>query len=256
MLTGRRAFAGEDVSDTLAAILRDEPDWSALPPATSLLVRTVVTRCLAKDRTARIPDISVVLFLLDDRMGPAVAAADGRRVRARVWPIATAVATIIAVTFAVAYFTRSPSDARTMRFAMSAPPDASLVVGLRPAAAAMISPEGSKLAFTAKDKTGVVKVWVRRLNDITAQPLSGTDEAMFPFWSPDSGSIAFLAGEELKRIEMIGGSTQTVCAAPRARGGAWHRDETIVFGGNNRPLYRVAASGGAPRPSRSLPRAS
>ena len=114
-------------------------------------------------------------------------------------------------------------------------------------APSVISPDGRRLAFTAKDASGKILIWVRPLDTLVPQALQGTDDAAFPFWSPDSRSIAFFAQGKLKRIDVVGGPPQTLCDAANGRGGTWNRDGVILFAPNtNGPLYRVKSAGGEP----------
>jgi len=110
------------------------------------------------------------------------------------------------------------------------------------------SPDGSTLVFGAGGK-----LWARSLKEVTARPLPGTENARFPFWSPDSRSIGFFADGQLKTIDAVGGAPLTLCSADDPRGGAWSRDGVIVFTPNVRMgIYRVPASGGAPSPVTTL----
>ena len=118
----------------------------------------------------------------------------------------------------------------------------------------VISPDGSKLAFTARDASGKVLLWVRPIDSLTAQPLPGTDEAAYPFWSPDSRFVAYFAQEKLLKIAASGGPPQTLCntgvgalGVSVNRGGTWSADGTIVFNtGPARRLSRVSSAGGQP----------
>jgi len=108
-----------------------------------------------------------------------------------------------------------------------------------------ISPDGNNIAFVATDSSGVDHVWVRPINSLTAISLSGTDGAIYPFWSYDSRSIGFFAGGKLKKIEATGGPVLTVCDAPDGRGGAWNQNGVIIFSaGASDPLSRVSSAGG------------
>jgi len=108
-----------------------------------------------------------------------------------------------------------------------------------------VSPDGRKMAFTAKDSTGKVAIWIHSFDSQLAQPLLGTDGADLPFWAPDSRSLGFFAQGKLKRIDVAGGTTLTLSDAPAARGGAWNRDGAILFApSNSGPLFRVSAAGG------------
>ncbi|HXZ41879.1 MAG TPA: hypothetical protein VEG68_14140, partial [Terriglobales bacterium] len=115
------------------------------------------------------------------------------------------------------------------------------------------SPDGTRLAFTARDDKGKVLLHVRPLTSMTAQALTGTDDAMYPFWSADSREIGFFADGKLKKISADGGPPQTVCDAPSGRGGAWGGDGRIVFApGTMQPLSWVSAAGGTPAPATKI----
>jgi serine/threonine protein kinase len=135
------------------------------------------------------------------------------------------------------------------RFFIFPPGKSSFSAGASPitAAIASISPDGTKLAFTATDNSGSVLLWVRRIDSLTAQPLDGTESAYLPFWSPDSRWIGFFADGKLRKIDTTGGPPQTLCNAPNGRGGAWSRDGVVLFAPNiTGPLFRVGATGGEP----------
>jgi Tol biopolymer transport system component len=116
-----------------------------------------------------------------------------------------------------------------------------------------VSPDGRRLAFIATDATGKRLLWVRPLDSLAAQPLAGTDNAIYPFWSLDSRFIGFFAGGKLKKIEVTGGPPSTLCNALNGRGGAWNRDDVIILAPDNRTgLSRVSAAGGEPSPVTTL----
>jgi serine/threonine protein kinase len=257
LLTGKRAFEGDDVSDTLAAILRGEPDWAALPAGVPPHIGALLKRCVAKDRKARVPDLSVVRFMLDEPVAvaaPRVETADPasarRSTRAlRAWQAATALSLLTVVAGAVWYGSRTATPAKVTRFFVTPPDKSSFVIAERPGAAAIISPDGSTLAFTAKDASGKTLLWIRPIDSLTAQPLPGTDEASYPFWAPDSRSLAYSMRTKLMKVAATGGPPQTLCSflGPTVvgRGGSWNKDGVIVFNnGPGEPLYRVAAAGG------------
>src|SRR5262249_41108794 len=109
-----------------------------------------------------------------------------------------------------------------------------------------ISPDGRRLVFSASNE-GKSQLWVRALDSIAAQPLSGTEGASFPFWSPDSAALGFFADSKLKRIDIVGGALQVLATATAGRGGGWNRDGVIIFaptGGG--PLSKIPATGGEP----------
>jgi serine/threonine protein kinase len=230
MLTGKRAFEGEDVSDTLASVLKSDPDWSQFPAGIAGSIRPILEGCLHKDRRTRIPDVSVVRYMLHaSGSPPATALADGpssntERRRIAWW---RASAALFALTTAVGvpaiYFWRSTIPQVT-RFALLPPENQSFAIGDRTGTLVAISPDGKKLAFTtrqgvaarrevAPDQAGKVTLWVRPVDSLVAHPLSGTDGAAFPFWSPDSRFVGFFANGKLLKIDVSGGPPQTVCSA-------------------------------------------
>jgi Tol biopolymer transport system component len=134
-----------------------------------------------------------------------------------------------------------------VRFVIDAPDKTTFVTAGRIGTSAAISPDGSRVAFTARDSTGKVQLWLRKLDDVMPQVVPGTDGANFPFWSPDSRSIGYFAAAGLQRIDLSSGSSQTVCSITgTARGGTWSPTGVIVFGIAGGSLWRVAATGGKP----------
>ena len=132
---------------------------------------------------------------------------------------------------------------------MYPPEKTTFVTFKRTATSVVISPDGSKLAFTARDASGKVLLWIRPIDALTAQPLPGTDAAAHPFWSPDSRFIGYFAQQKLLKIAASGGPPQTLCSTGRddTRGGTWSPDGTIVFSaGPGKALSRVSSAGGQP----------
>ena len=250
MLTGKRAFQGDDVSDTFAAILRAEPDWKAigdLPPA----IRRVIGRCLEKDPAKRYHSIvDVRLDLADAAVSAAIPAAPRRLTVERVmW--ALLVATLAG---GVGYLARRPSESSSLpvRFQL-APPEGGFYgsvsgfgAGLSGATA---SPDGTRLAFIATNADGRGSLWIRPFDTGMARPLPDTDFALMPFWSPDGAAIAFFASGQLKIVELATGSVRVVAAATPGRGGTWGGGDVIVFSrGIPAQLVRVSAAGGEVTP--------
>src|SRR5207244_2331242 len=129
-----------------------------------------------------------------------------------------AVASLISIALAVALFvvTRAPAETAAVRFVVTPPEKTSLESGVQNnagASAGAISPDGRRLAFTARDAAGKILLWIRPLDALTAQPLAGTDGAGWPFWSPDSRWIGFFAQGKLKKIDITGGPPQILCDA-------------------------------------------
>jgi Tol biopolymer transport system component len=252
MLTGRRLFQGETVTDTIAAVVTREPDWSALPAGTPANVRRLLDRCLRKDVKTRLRDIGEALVLLDE---PEASAPAASALRARLaWMLAAAFAlsTLALVVLRPRPKLSDPGPA-IARFQIS------LVDGTtwptnNNATQWAPSPDGSNLAMIAADlSTGKNALWVRPLGSASEHRLDKTEGANFPFWAPDGHSIGFFAENKLKRVALSGGSVQTVCeVASGADGGSWGQDGTILFAAVNGPLMRVSATGGIPRPASLL----
>jgi Tol biopolymer transport system component len=245
MLTGTRAFPGEDVTDTLANVLKREPDWLALPPNTPLAMRTLMQRCLEKEPRQRIADISTALFVMSTPLvgvsanAEHAAGAQTTPTWLRIAPWAVALVLLAALGAVSFVHFRERPVAELSRFEIPAPANVTLLNQ-------RISPDGRSLAFTARDPDGRVRVWVRTFDSLDARPLPGTDGAANapPFWSPDSQHIAFAISGKLKKVEAVGGPVQTVCDLPGAfRGGAWGMDGTIVIGVAGRGLMRVPERG-------------
>ncbi len=249
MLSGRRAFDGEDATEIISAVMKSEPEWSALPQDVPAHLRAIITRCLVKDRKTRIPDLSVVRFMLD---GSLTAAAPERPATARAssffWKAATAtLATALIAGLLVWAPWRHTSGLVPHKLLVSIGADASLTTAL--GAAAILSPDGATLVFAAQ-QAGKTLLFVRKLDQLQAATLAGTEGASSPFFSPDGQWIAFFAAGKLKKVSVTGGATVNLCDAPGGRGGAWTEDDAILFtpsGGLNTTLMRVSASGGEPK---------
>src|SRR5262249_47181913 len=266
MLTGKRAFDGEDVSDTLAAVLRSEPDWNAFPANVPDHVRAIVKQCVARDRKSRIPDIAVVRFLLDEP--PAVAAttpqprvpSDRGGLSTRIWQVAAGLLLLTTAAAAGAWYFARSAPRPVTRFLVMPPDNSMFASGTqnRVAASAAVSPDGSKLALTVRDSAGKVQLWIRPTDSLTPQPLAGTEGAAYPFWSPDSRFIGYSAQGKLMKVAAIGGPPQSLCTfstpAVLGRGGTWNRDGVIVFNNGPGPLSRISSAGGRPSPLGTLPR--
>ena len=260
MLTGQRAFDGASVSDTMAAVLTAEPDWKALPAESTFPVRTLLRGCLEKDPRHRIADISAALFVLRHQAtatpieGPeshAIAGAFQRRPVTRRLTYFAVGAALIGVVTVLAWrtFDRPPPDHPVVRMTL-APPDRTEEFGR----SAAVSPDGRWLTFIASTG-GRQMLWVRALNALDSQPLAGTEDASYPFWSPDSRHIGFFAGGKLKTIDAKGSPPVTLADAYNGRGGTWGADGTIIYApGFDDPLYRVDASGRDPKPLTTLDR--
>ena len=255
MLTGKQAFDGEDVLDLLTAVMRSEPDWSALPAGTPANVRTVLERCLKKDRRQRVADIAVVQFLLDAPPpvdSPTLSTTDSRlptRSGALPWAVAGA-AVVLAGALLMLWSPWRSAPMPTPR-TLVALNGADAPLRTDPGASNIaLSPDGTTLAFVAQS-TGDRRLFVRKLDQLQASALAGTENANNPFFSPDGQWIAFFAESSLKKIPVTGGAVVKLSDGISSRGGTWTDEDTIIFtrtsnGPNTTSLMRVPAAGGTP----------
>jgi serine/threonine protein kinase len=241
MLAGRRPFDGESPTEILGRLLETEPDWSVLPLETPPALRKLVQRCLKKDRNRRLQHIGDARIEIEEvQSDPETHGQPHARSPARggrlPWILTSVLFTLLAAVAIVSVF-RSGAPTSEMRVDIITPPSTS------PASLA-ISPDGRKIVFQATSE-GRSQLWLRTLDSVTAQPLAGTDGATSPFWSPDSGAVAFYADNRLKRIDLESGSVRTLQTAIFASGGTWNRNGTILFtpaGGG--PIVRTSDIGG------------
>jgi serine/threonine-protein kinase len=263
MLTGQRTFKGEEISDVLAAVLRQDIDWTALPVGTPPRLTRLLERCLDRDLRERLRDIGEVRIEIakilggapDSAVAPAPASATVRRSAvARVLPWALVGMGWIGLLAALLIWSpwRSVPVPSLRTLAASLGADASLDTdpgGFGSlGATAQVSPDGTMLAFVAQ-QAGKTRLFVRKLDRLQAAALAGTDGAADPFFSPDGRWIAFFADGHLRKVPTTGGAAVNVCDAPAARGGTWTDDNTIIFcptNGSNTKLVRVPAAGGLP----------
>jgi Tol biopolymer transport system component len=262
LLTGKQAFCGGTLSDTIAAVLEREPDWQALPAATPVKIRDLLQRCLQKEPQRRLRDIGDGRIEIEDALNfprgaeqTASLSRKGRLSNARLaWSVGALllVGLIVALALgAFAYFRRAPEGTEAVRFFVPLPEKWRLqswdALGAGMAALLAVSPDGHRVAFAAVGADGKSLLWVRSLDSLTAQALAGTDYASSPFWSPDSRFLGFFAGGKLKKIDVSGGPPITLCDAPNGRGGTWNRDGMIVFAPTSyAALQKVSAAGGVP----------
>jgi serine/threonine protein kinase len=226
MLTGRRPFSGASVSDTLAEVLKGEPDWTRLPATTPPAIHRLLRRCLVKDRSRRLADIADARLELEDARAGAPGEGDAPRPTSRLrerlaW--ATALAVLAGAATALAVRGRPAPPVREMRVEITTPPT-------RDPVSLAISPDGQQIAFVATS-AGRSALWLRSLESGSARPLPGTDGASYPFWSPSGRSLAFFSDDsKLKRIDLDGGTTVRVLASfGLPRGGTWNAAGTILL---------------------------
>ena len=241
MLSGAPAFGGDDVTETIAAVVRAEPEWSRLPADTSDSVRRLLRRCLEKDGRRRLADIRDARLEIDEaRLEPRVASSkapgESRRRERLLW---SAALVLLAGVAAASVLRRGNAAAPLpeMRVEIATPPTTDVV-------SMAISPDGETLVFVASSD-GRPKLWLRSMVTGSARPLAGTDGASFPFWSPDSRSIGFFANDMVNRIDVDGGSLRALARAPVGAGGTWNREGVILYTQvPDSPITRVPDAGG------------
>jgi Tol biopolymer transport system component len=257
LLTGKQAFHGEDVTDILSAVLRMEPDWSQLPEATPAAIRTVLRRCLRKDKRQRLSDATDMRIEIEDAIAaPATAEPTAAVIGAGVLGRRTLILGLgalasVAVIASFATWNLKPTPATPVtRTVITLPADQRLTSGENPAVA--ISPDGKLLAYVAV-QGGVQQLYLRAMDSLEAKAIPGTDGAVNPFFSPDSQSLGFFAGGKLKKVSVTGGGATTLGDAALLRGASWGSQGSIAFtpspGG---PVQQMPEAGGSAKPLTQL----
>ena len=259
MLTARRAFEGEDVSDTLAFIITREPDWEALPAGTPAGIRRLLRRCLQKDRARRLDSLSVARFEIEDALaaptpaqeGSATPVAQPGRTTAFLALVATAIAAAAIAGAAVWWAMRSAPVSPPMIYLEATPslPDRLYLDGQT--TDLDISPDGTRMAYLAyRGKTQYPELFIRRFGEPAATVLPNTANAQDPFFSPDGEWVGFGQNNDLRKISVHGGPPVTICVqcTQGFRGGAFMEDGSVLFSniGGTTGIRRIASGGGAP----------
>ena len=255
MVTGRRAFEGKSQLSVLSSILEKEPEpVSQVQPTSPAALEHVVKTCLEKNPEERFQtahDVKVQLKWI---------AAGGAEPRLRQptqkfarlgWVVAGAA--VLALLLGAGYFILAGRAGPVVRSLIESPEGTTFITMAPSSGPPAISPDGSRLVFSARDEQSKTLLYVRPLSALTAQPLAGTDDASYPFWSPDSREIGFFAGGKLRKVDASGGPPQIICDATIGRGGAWSKSGVIVFApGPSDSLLQVSAEGGKPEPASKL----
>src|SRR2546426_797921 len=264
MATGQRAFKGKSQASLIAAILTSEPPpISSLQPMTPPALDRLVKTCLAKDPDERwqsAHDLTHELRWIAEGGSQAGLPAPLRAIRTgreRIWIAASVLLGVAVVLLGILYARAGKVGQEVVRASIEFPPGSRFVFTSDVAGPPAISPDGRALVYGATDERGARRLWLQRLDTSDAHPLSGTEDAKYPFWSPDSRSVTFFAGGELKRLEVSGGLPVAICSTGDGRGGTWGDDGTILFSPEYRAgLFRVPASGGEPAPVTRLDEAT
>jgi Tol biopolymer transport system component len=255
MLTGDRAFPGQSISDSIASILKTEPDWDALPSATPRAVRRMLRRCLAKDADKRLHSAADARLDLEETVDPAGTgvespAAHPSPVALLAWAGVALVAGLALGLFAPHFLfgTQTAAMAAPVHLEMNLPQSAALAAGNFVSSLAL-SPDGQRLVYVGVDE-GIRRLYVRDLQSLEVTALPGSEGAEGPFFSPDGQSIGFFADWKLRRTSMnSGGLPRTICELTDFRGASWGADDIIVLApSQSGPIHKVLASGGVPEP--------
>ncbi len=256
MVSGRRPFSGDSMLNIAAAILEKEPQpISSLQPLTPAALEHVVHRCLMKDPEERwqsARDLSRELKWISEGMRLTQASEAAPRGRGKLgirlaWGVAALCIAMLAWLGIAHWRSTQPVGSRHLRLSLL-PPESTSFVPYNFA----ISPDGRRLAFVAAAQDGGTALWIRSLDAEAAEQLSGTEGAIYPFWSPDSRQVGFFQASKLKSVDPSSGVVQILCDAPGVLGGAWSDRGTIIFAGQNWPsgaisrILKVSASGGEP----------
>ena len=256
MLTGRRPFTGDTVTDILAGIVKEEPPWDALPPETPVAIRTLLGRCLRKDRKKRLASAADARLDIEEALNPAAPAhyaAPGvmAAVTPRRSPRWIALAAVVAPTVIVSAYALGSraavaptTPAPVTRFVISAPPGTQIVTGHREMA---ISADGQRVAFIARGEAGQ-HIYVRRVDTLEPTQVPGTDGARDLAFSPDGRWLVFHAGNRIRKIRVDGSLPTVLAEAVHSHGIAWHPTEDAIYFApfELSPIWKVQADGQTP----------
>jgi eukaryotic-like serine/threonine-protein kinase len=244
MLTGKRLFRGDTVAHTLAGVLQSPIEFDRVIAPKP--IKELLRRCLDRDVKTRLRDIgearvTIARYLADPVSAPE-AVGETAPSPSRLGTGVGATAAVLAVALAglgFVHFRETPPAERTLRYTIALPENG----GVHSLA---ISPDGRYVVIAPA--AGKRQLWLRPLDALQAQPMPTTEDATYPFWSPDSRYIGFFAQGKLRKIAVSGGPSQSLCDASGGRGGTWNRDDVILFspGFNENVIRRVSAAGGVP----------
>ena len=235
MLVGKGLFSEPTMSDTLASVLRADIDWDELPRETPPAVRRLLRRCLERDAKQRLHSVADARLELLEAASGSAADLETSAVAAtptRFGRLLPAIAVLLAlglIALGVAAWRLAGKTQPVVRALVSPPEGGAFYLESGRPGPVAISPDGTRLAFTARDAAGTPSLWIRDLDDPEPRVLPGTEEAQFPFWSPDSQTVAFSDFEKLYRIDIAGGPPRSLCDIG-AKGGTWSEEGVIVLG--------------------------
>ena len=248
LLTGKRVFEGETVTDTLAKVLEGEPNWKALPKNTPTRIRELMADCLEKGFDDRLPDIGSARIQIKKALkepAPALPVAGVSIVLPPLWKRALpwSIAAVALLMAGIAFWNLRPasSPVSLTRLALTLPPSERLSTLGHTVVA--LSPDGTHLVYVANNQ-----LYLRAMDQLESRPIPGTNRADAPFFSPDGRSVGFVSDGKLKKVLISGGVPVTLSDDTNLHGASWGDNGTIVFapGSGRRGLFRVSAAGGTP----------
>jgi Tol biopolymer transport system component len=252
MATGRKAFSAASQASLITAIMSAEPPAiSSVVPMSPPALDRVVRKCLAKDpedRWQSAADLgSEMKWIAEGSSAGLGAAAASRSRRLPGWLVPGLLAVVAAALLAALLTRRAAAPLPVLRVSILPPEGSALMAtGIR-GGPVEISPDGTRLVFTARVAEGPNQLWVRSLAESSARPLAGTEGAERPFWSPDGRFVGFFSDRALRKVAAGGGPVFRLAEANESRGGTWNRDGVILYTPDSRgPIYRVSADGGTP----------
>ncbi len=255
LLTGKRAFEGETITETLGAIIHKEPDWVALPGATPWRIKELLDDCLQKEAHDRLHDMANVRIQIKKALKEPVTASPTELASAtqpgqQRWTLTVGLVVlgaVVAVLVTWSLIQPSSPEQSLNRFVIR--PSPPVVLASTNAKEVAISPDGRQLVYMGVEEGGS-QLYLRSLDDFVDRPIPGTENpGLMVFFSPDGKSIGFFAEGKLKKTSLAGGSPITLCDAPTGRrGGDWFEDTIVLAAtlGSGQGLYRVSANGGEP----------
>ena len=255
LLTGKPAFHGEDVTDILAAVVRAEPDWQALPATTPVKIRDLLRRCLQKDKALRLRDAGDARLEIQEALtAPATAelttTVRGIRVGWRGTFLWGGASLLLAAIIGLAAWNLKPTPPAprpVTRTVITLPPGQQLA-GLDSGPSVALSPEGTRLAYVAT-QGGTQQLYLRAMDSLESKSIPGTEGGVNPFFSPDGQWLGFFANGKLKKVSVSGGGVSTISDSVAPRGASWGSQGTIAFGTSYiEYLQQVSDSGSAPQP--------
>jgi hypothetical protein len=252
-LTGKRAFDGETLSDVLAAVLQNEPDWTRLPAGTPVHERALLRRCCAKDPRERLRDVGEARIELapgarTDTGGPPQHRSPQYGALALAGVTGVLLGALLVQRLAPRDAASTERPARTVRASITPPSAARFQLLGDFGGAPQLSRDGTHIAFVGVSDDGQSRIWVRALDSLEARAIPGTEGAYQPFWAPDGRALGFFADDQLFRVDVAGGARLRLCGLTQGKGGSWSPDGTLVFAPNfNSELLAVQTGGGEPR---------